>query len=178
MPAWRGCDPVPTPGRRVQTPTAKSLRPGLESSAHHAGEGHSGGSARSTSAAGRHNRRSDRAKLTLHGPWAGEGTISEYQTKAGRRFLIKYPAVQPDGSRKAVLRRGFLTRRDAAAALREQLARVDRGVHVAPSKITVEQHFATWLAGLRKGPTTIASYRKNVRLHVVPYIGDVKLAQL
>jgi integrase len=109
---------------------------------------------------------------------AGEGTISEYQTKAGRRFLIKYPAVQPDGTRKAVLRRGFLTRRDAAAALREQLARVDRGVHVAPSKITVEQHFATWLAGLRKGPTTIASYRKNVRLHVVPYIGDVKLAQL
>src|SRR3954463_14094723 len=69
MPAWRGCDPVPTPGRRVQRPTAKSLRPGLESSAHHAGEGHSGGSASSTSAAERHNRRSDHAKLTLHGPW-------------------------------------------------------------------------------------------------------------
>src|SRR4051794_6346326 len=68
MPAWRGCDPVPTPGRRVQRPTAKSLRPGLESSAHHAGEGHSGGSASSTSAAERHNRRSDHAKLTLHGP--------------------------------------------------------------------------------------------------------------
>jgi hypothetical protein len=37
---------------------------------------------------------------------AGEGTISEYKTKAGRRFLIKYPATQPDGSRKAVLPQG------------------------------------------------------------------------
>jgi integrase len=109
---------------------------------------------------------------------AGEGSISEYQTKAGPRFLIKYPVLQPDGSRKAVLRRGYRTRRDAAAALRQQLSQVDRGTHVAPSKVTVEQHFTTWLDGLRKGPTTIASYRKNVRLHVVPYIGEVKLAQL
>jgi hypothetical protein len=59
---------VPTPGRRVQRPTAKPLRRGLESSARHPGEGHSGGSASSTSAAGRHNRRSNHAKLTLHGP--------------------------------------------------------------------------------------------------------------
>src|SRR3954453_7192299 len=85
MPAWRGCDPVPTPGRRVQRPTAKSLRPGLESSAHHAGEGHSGGSASSTSAAERHNRRSDHAKLTLHGPCSfrrageGDGVAEELQ---------------------------------------------------------------------------------------------------
>src|SRR3954451_10735383 len=64
-----------TPGRRVQRPTAKSLRPGLESSAHHAGEGRSGGSASSTAGAGRHNHRGGRAKLTLRGPcrrtWEG-----------------------------------------------------------------------------------------------------------
>ena len=77
-----------------------------------------------------------------------------------------------------MLRRGFHTRKAAADALREQLANIDRGAHVAPSRMTVEQHFATWLDGLRKGPTTVASYRKNVRLHVVPHIGDVKLAAL
>jgi integrase len=109
---------------------------------------------------------------------AGEGGISEYMTKAGPRFLIKFTAQREDGTKRVVLKRGFKTRRDAAAALREQLGHVDRGTHVAPSKVTVDRHFATWLDGLRKGPTTIASYRKNVRLHVIPYIGDVKLAQL
>ncbi|MFD2093343.1 tyrosine-type recombinase/integrase [Blastococcus deserti] len=109
---------------------------------------------------------------------AGEGSISEYATNAGPRFLIKYWAPQSDGTRKQVLRRGFHTRKAAAEALREQLANIDRGTHVAPSRMTVEQHFATWLDGLRKGPTTVASYRKNVRLHVVPHIGDVKLAAL
>ena len=109
---------------------------------------------------------------------AGEGGISEYMTKAGPRFLIKFTAQREDGTKRVVLKRGFKTRRDAAAALREQLGQVDRGTHVAPSKVTVDRHFATWLDGLRKGPTTIASYRKNVRLHVIPYIGDVQLAQL
>ena len=57
---------------------------------------------------------------------AGEGSISEYATKAGRRFLIKYWAPQSDGTRKQVLRRGFRTRQAAAEALREQLANIDR----------------------------------------------------
>jgi hypothetical protein len=42
--------------------------PPNQSSAHHAGGAHSGGSGGLTSAAGRHNRRSDQAYLTLHGP--------------------------------------------------------------------------------------------------------------
>lgn len=37
---------------------------------------------------------------------------------------------------------------------------------------------AGWLDGLRLAPSTKASYRKNVRLHVVPYVGDVPLASV
>jgi Site-specific recombinase XerD len=37
---------------------------------------------------------------------------------------------------------------------------------------------ATWLDGLRKEPSTVASYRKNVRLHVEPHIGALRLEQL
>jgi hypothetical protein len=94
------------------------------------------------------------------------------------RFLIKFTAQREDGTKRFVLKRGFKTRRDAAGAQREQLGHVDRGTHATPSKVTADRHFTTWLDGLRKGPTTIASYRKNVRLHVIPYIGDIKLAQL
>ena len=109
---------------------------------------------------------------------AGEGGISEYTIKAGPRFLIKYPYVRDDGTRAVVLKRGYLTRKAAAAALREKLANLDRGTHVAPTKITVGEHFATWLGGLRLQRATIASYERNVRLHIVPHIGALRLDQL
>lgn len=109
---------------------------------------------------------------------AGEGGISEYATKAGPRYLIKYGVPQPDGSRKAVLKRGYTSRKKAAEELRKYLANVDKGTHVAPSRMTVEQHFTVWLDGLRKRPTTMESYRKDVRLHVIPHIGGIKLSQL
>jgi integrase len=109
---------------------------------------------------------------------AGEGGISEYATKAGPRFLIKYAYLREDGSRAVAFKRGYLTRKAAGEALREELGKIAHGTHVAPNKVTVGEHFATWLDGLRKKPSTVASYRKNVRLHVVPYIGALRLDQL
>ena len=109
---------------------------------------------------------------------AGEGGISAYQTKAGERYLIKYQAPAVDGlGTRQVLRRGFRTRREAAAALREALADLAKGVHVAPNKLTIGEYLTeTWLPALRLKPSTTASYRKNVRLHVVPHIGALPLA--
>jgi len=42
--------------------------------------------------------------------------MSEYATKAGTRYLIKYGYTRPDGSKAVVFKRGYLTRRAAAAA--------------------------------------------------------------
>src|SRR5450631_2749949 len=109
---------------------------------------------------------------------AGEGGISEYATKAGPRFLIKYGYIRQDGSKAVALKRGYVTRKAAGTALREQLGNVDKGTHVAPNRVTVGEHMATWLDGLRKEPSTVASYRKNVRLHVEPHIGALRLEQL
>jgi len=109
---------------------------------------------------------------------AGEGGISEYVTKAGPRFLIKYGYTQEDGSKGIILRRGYLTRTAAGKGLREQLSALDVGTHVAPNKVTVGEHMATWLDGLPKEPSTVASYRKNVRLHIAPHIGALRLEQL
>jgi integrase len=109
---------------------------------------------------------------------AGEGGISEYVTKAGPRYLIKYGYTRQDGSKAVALKRGYPTRKAAGEALRKELSDVDRGTHVAPNKITVGEHMATWLDGLRKEPSTVASYRKNVRLHVTPHVGALRLEQL
>lgn len=111
---------------------------------------------------------------------AGDGGISAYTTKAGGRFLIKYQAPALDGvGTRQVLRRGFMTRKEAAKALRDALSEVGRGVHVVPSKLTLGDYLAgTWLPALRLRPSTTASYRKNVRLHVVPHLGSLPLASV
>ena len=105
---------------------------------------------------------------------AGEGGISEYQTKAGPRFLIKY--TDPEG--RVRLKRGFPTRKAAADALKEILVDVKRGQYVEPAKITLEAWMADWLDGLRLGPSTMISYRKYTRLHITPYLGAVTLDKL
>lgn len=109
---------------------------------------------------------------------AGEGGISAYSTKAGARYLIKYSYPRDDGSRGVALKRGFHTRKDAADELRNRLSAVAAGSHVAPNRVTVSQHFDQWLDGLRREPTTLASYRKNVRLHLTPHIGGLRLDQV
>lgn len=52
---------------------------------------------------------------------AGEGGISEYETTAGRCFLVKFTVQREDGTKRVVLTRGFLSRRDTAAALRAEI---------------------------------------------------------
>ncbi|BCT76083.1 site-specific integrase [Sinomonas cyclohexanicum] len=109
---------------------------------------------------------------------AGEGTISPYETKAGTLYLAKWQEPQVDGTVKARLKRGFATRKAAAVHLTDVRASLRDGSYVAPHKTTVAAHMGAWLDGLRKQPSTVESYRRNVRLHVLPYIGELRLEQL
>jgi integrase len=108
---------------------------------------------------------------------AGEGSVRSYETAAGERWLVVYGVPDPaTGKRRQLLRRGFTTQRAATRALREALVKVDAGQHLEPSKQPLSAYLSTWLDGLRLEPSTVASYRKNVRLHVVPRIGGTPLA--
>jgi integrase len=109
---------------------------------------------------------------------AGEGGISSYETKAGTRYLIKYTRPLEDGSSKVVLRRGYLTRKAAASTLGDVNSEIRRGAHVVPAKITLGEWLDQWLGTLRLAPSTMASYRKNVRLHIKPKLGPVPLVKL
>jgi integrase len=70
------------------------------------------------------------------------------------------------------------TRKEAAEELREILAGISRGAYVTPQKMTVGQWLDQWLNGLRVAPSTMASYRKNIRLHLKPALGEIQLARL
>jgi integrase len=115
----------------------------------------------------------------------GEGSVWPYTTKAGeQRYAIGYTLTAPDGTRRSVTRRRgphgerWTTRKDAAAALRTILTDAGKGEHVDPSRQPVAAYLGEWLAGLRLRPGTIASYRRNLRVHVIPAIGSVPLASL
>ncbi len=109
---------------------------------------------------------------------AGEGGISAYATKAGPRFLIKFTVQREDGTKRVVLKRGFLTRRDAAAALRAEIRKAEVGEWVEPSKQRLDAYLADWIQGQRLSPSTLSTYRKNIRLHIDPYLGAQSVARL
>ncbi|SFK74707.1 N-terminal phage integrase SAM-like domain-containing protein [Geodermatophilus ruber] len=109
---------------------------------------------------------------------AGEGSISEYQTKAGPRSLIKYSALRADGTTRVVLKRGFRTRKDAVTVLRAGIRKSEVGEWVELSKQRLDGYLAEWIDTQRLSPATLASYRKNIRLHIAPYLGATPLSRL
>lgn len=112
----------------------------------------------------------------------GEGSIRPYETRGGTRFLCEwYEPIDPDDPEAGLRRRskgGFLTQKDAAAALRAELTAVAEGRVTRSDEMTVAQYAREWLAGVRLAETTRAGYSKALRLHVIPYIGDRRLGDL
>jgi Phage integrase, N-terminal SAM-like domain/Arm DNA-binding domain len=109
----------------------------------------------------------------------GEGSIIEYDTNAGRRYCIKASVPDETGTPRQRVKRGFLTQKDAARALRDLIKAGEQvGGYVSPTKQTLGEYLDEWLDGLRVAPSTLASYRKNVRVHIRPRIGSITLAQL
>lgn len=107
-----------------------------------------------------------------------EGGAYAYKTGAGQKWYWKATITGPDGTAKPKVKRGFETKRAALDDMREALAASAKGGFTEPSKQPLGEYLAGWLDGLRLAPSTIASYRKNVRLHVTPRIGAVPLAGL
>jgi hypothetical protein len=77
-----------------------------------------------------------------------------------------------------VLKRGFRTRREAAAALRAEIRRTEVGEWVEPSKQRLDAYLAEWIGTQRLSPSTLSSYRKNIRLHIDPHLGAQPVARL
>jgi len=100
-------------------------------------------------------------------------------TGRGERWLITYTIPDPDGGKgKRVLKRGFPTKKAASTYLRGQLANADRGEWVDPSREQLAAYLEKWIKGQRLRPSTLASYRKNIRLHIAPQLGSIPLRRL
>src|SRR6266511_5512148 len=82
--------------------------------------------------------------------------------------------------RKRKWHSGYATKREAIAALTDIVGAINRGEYVPPSKQLLADYLDTWLKGraTQLRPSTLASYRMNVEVHVVPHIGSIRLERL
>lgn len=86
-----------------------------------------------------------------------------------------------DGKRRQKWHGGFATRAEAEAHRVSLVAELDAGIYIEPSAVTLDE----WVTGGwwtllqdRVKPSTAASYGANLRHHVLPSLGRIRLANL
>ncbi|MEX2659057.1 MAG: site-specific integrase, partial [Acidimicrobiales bacterium] len=103
-------------------------------------------------------------------------------SKRGSTWTYYVYVTGGDGRRRQVSKGGFRTRKEAEAARVRSLGALQSGTWVRPERVTVREFLEDeWLP--TQAPPTLEesnyrSYRRNIRLHVVPYIGGIPLQQL
>lgn len=83
-------------------------------------------------------------------------------------------------ARRQIRKRGFKRKGDAQRWLTEQLLAVQTGFHVDPTKMTVREFLEQrWLPTVKQlSPNTYRNYESDVRLHIIPALGEVQLQKL
>jgi len=95
-----------------------------------------------------------------------------------------YLDIGPDpltGRRQQTSKGGFKTKKAAQEDLNTAIAKRQRGELAKRSKRTVRDFLEDeWLPTVEttRRPSTAANYRTNVKVHVVPLIGDIRLQAL
>ena len=73
------------------------------------------------------------------------------------------------------------TKKDAERELRAVLTRIEGGVYVKPTKLTVGEYLKQWLqdyAKVNTGPRTYEGYAGIVHAHLIPALGSIPLVAL
>lgn len=102
--------------------------------------------------------------------------------KRGATWTYYLYVTAGDGQRRQVSKGGFRTRKEAEAARITALGSLQNGTWVRPERVTVREFLEEEWLPTQAPPTlegsTYRSYKRNVRLHVVPHIGGIALQQL
>jgi integrase len=86
-----------------------------------------------------------------------------------------------DGRRRQITRKGFASKELAQAALDKVRTSAREGTFVASERLTVEEYLVDeWLPTIRRTveASTWESYDRNLRCHVIPTLGSIRLQRL
>ena len=108
----------------------------------------------------------------------GTGTVYPRKNKEGKVIGYRGSYFTPDGKRRYVSAK----RKSAAErALREAMTDADRGLVFDASNQTVSGYMTRWLEDFAKAnlaPRTYHNYKLQIREHIVPAFGTMKLSKL
>lgn len=98
-----------------------------------------------------------------------------------RWYFVHWLDDAATGRRRQKWQGGYTTRREAERGLRESLTALDIGSWTEPTKLTYASYvIEIWLPQMRDQVegSTLESYERNMRVHVLPRIGSVRLQKL
>ena len=102
--------------------------------------------------------------------------------KRGSTWTYYLYVTEGDGTRRQTSKGGFATRKEAETARAEALTAMATGSWVKPDRLTVAEFLTDEWLPTQLPPTleesTYVSYARNIRLHVAPYIGGIRLQEL
>lgn len=106
----------------------------------------------------------------------------ENVVKRGSRwsFYVELPANPTTGKRRKKWFSGYETRKAAVDARNDTRTRLAQGAYVGPTRQTVAAYLDEWLKAVEPTirPSTFHSYARNLRLHITPRVGSLRLTQL
>ncbi|MDA2567071.1 site-specific integrase [Bacillus cereus] len=93
-------------------------------------------------------------------------------------YRIRYKEM---GKYKETSKSGFKTKKEAQLAAAKIEEKLVNGSNIQDGKITFNEYLYEWLNVFKKGnvaPRTYMVYEKNIRLHILPVFGELKLKDL
>ncbi|WP_298229629.1 tyrosine-type recombinase/integrase [Gryllotalpicola sp.] len=110
------------------------------------------------------------------------GALDHYETRAGTRWKFQlYVPKDPDHPELGdtrMTRGGFTSAEEAQDALTDALKKKAHNEKFGVKTPTVAAYAETWVSGLRLERSTIQGYRKIIRNHIEPQLGDLALDKL
>ncbi|CAA9276122.1 MAG: Integrase [uncultured Chloroflexia bacterium] len=109
----------------------------------------------------------------------GEGTVYARKNKQDKVIGYRGSYFAPDGKRRHVSGK---TKTEALVALRKAIVDRDGGLIFEVENITLAEYLHRWLNGPIRTknlkPITVEQYEQQIRVHIVPSLGRVKLRKL
>lgn len=108
-------------------------------------------------------------------------SVQKYVGADGKVSWFYVIVVGEAGARKREQRSNFRTKREATNARNDELKARREGTYIEESKETVGELLARWLNTIARHKVkakTLSDYESTIRLHLVPYLGDIRVQNL
>lgn len=100
--------------------------------------------------------------------------------KKTKKYEVRYDAGFKSDGRRNQKFKSFDKKCDAEEFLAEKVLEVKRGIYIEPQRTLISNYLTDWLAEQknRLSPTTFSGYEVNIRCHINPIIGGVRLQEV